>query len=103
MRELTNVFQGLCLTRRGDVNNSTDLIRMWVHEFSRVVSDRFFNISELEVYETILRDVVKKQMPSINIDDMLSKTILYTSFANSTSGSKYFIVSVHCDIMWAKR
>ena len=69
LRELTNIFQGICMMRNGDYNNSLDVTRIWVHEFARVVSDRFFNISELDVYDGLLREVMKKQLnvPSVKL------------------------------------
>jgi dynein heavy chain len=45
LRELTNIFQGICMMRNGEYNNAMDVTRIWIHEFGRVISDRFFNIS----------------------------------------------------------
>ena len=87
LRELTNIFQGICMMRNGDYNSSLDVTRLWVHEFARVVSDRFFNIAELEVYDGILREVMKKQLNIINVDDLLKNPIVFTSFSSSSSGS----------------
>lgn len=35
--------------RNGDYNNFQDVVKIWIHEFARVMSDRFFFTSELEV------------------------------------------------------
>jgi hypothetical protein len=33
------------MMRNGEYNNAMDVTRIWIHEFGRVISDRFFNIS----------------------------------------------------------
>jgi len=87
LRELTNIFQGVCMMRSSDYTTFQDVVKLWIHEFARVISDRFFTIPELDVYGTILREVMKKQLDIKNADEILSNTILYTSFANSTTGA----------------
>jgi dynein heavy chain, axonemal len=92
LRELTNIFQGICMMRNGDYNSFTDVTRIWVHEFARVVSDRFFNIQELEVYDVLLREVMKKQLNVQNIDDLLKNPIVFTSFTSGRDNGGYLPV-----------
>ena len=91
LRELTNIFQGICMMRNGDYNNSLDVTRIWVHEFARVVSDRFFNMSELDVYDGLLREVMKKQLNVPNIDELLKNPIVFTSFASSSAAGAGYL------------
>lgn len=85
LRELTNIFQGICLMKNGDYNSFVDVVKLWIHEFARVVSDRFFTIPELDVYNNLLREVMKKQLNLGNqVEEILSsQQSIYTSFANS--------------------
>lgn len=46
------------MIKQGEYNVFADIVKVWIHEFARVVSDRFFTTPELEVYENILREVV---------------------------------------------
>ena len=85
LRELTNIFQGVCMMKNGDYNTFGDVVKLWVHEFARVISDRFFWLQELDVYDGMLREVMKKQLNFPTIDDMLSKPVVFTSFANGAS------------------
>eukprot|EP01041_Mallomonas_annulata_P000386 gene386-700_t len=87
LRELTNVFQGVCLMKSSDYRTFGDVVKIWVHENARVFSDRFFEIRELEVYDNILREVMKKQLGLTNQDEILKQTIIYTSFAGNPLGS----------------
>jgi len=85
LRELTNIFQGICMMKNGEYNTFADVVKLWVHEFARVISDRFFWLQELDVYDGMLREVMKKQLNFPTIDDMLSKPVVFTSFANGAS------------------
>ena len=87
LRELTNIFQGICLMRREEYNTFADVVKIWIHEFARVISDRFFTTPELDVYEGLLREVMKKQLNIANQDDYLNQCIIYTAFASSATGA----------------
>jgi dynein heavy chain len=87
LRELTNVFQGICLMRNSDYSTVSDVVRIWVHEFARVISDRFFTTPEVETYVGMMRDVMKKQFPNINQEEFFKSALIYTAFANSNTGA----------------
>jgi len=87
LRELTNVFQGICMMKSGDYHTYLDVVSLWVHENARVISDRFFFANEIEIYETMVRDVLKKTLNVANQDDVMRPGALYTTFANSTTGN----------------
>lgn len=94
LRELTNVFQGICLMKQGEYNTFSDVVKIWMHEFARVISDRFFNISELEVYEALLREIMKKQLGISNQDEYFAAPIIFTNFASSATGSYLPVASM---------
>jgi len=87
LRELTNIFQGLCLMKSGSYTTFVQVVKIWVHENARVFSDRFFDPSELEIYDGLLREVMKKQLNISNQDDVLKQTIIYTSFATGSTNA----------------
>jgi dynein heavy chain len=94
LREMTNVFQGVCMMRRNDYETVDSFNRIWVHEFARVVADRFFFTTELDVYDGLLREVMKKSLGIANPDDILQNTYIHTAFANSATGAYLPITSV---------
>ena len=59
LRELTNVFQGICLMTPANYQTYNDVVKLWVHEFDRVVSDRMFTISEVEHFRLMMEDTMK--------------------------------------------
>ena len=87
LREMTNIFQGICMMKNSDYTSFHDVVKLWIHETARVFSDRFFFTSELEVYDGILRDIMKKNLGITNQDEYLKETIIYTNFAVGTQSS----------------
>lgn len=87
LREMTNIFQGICLMRNQEYSTFNDVVKIWVHEFARVISDRFFTVPELEIYDGMLREVMKKNLGVANADEVLHTCYIHTSFANSATGS----------------
>jgi dynein heavy chain len=81
LRELTNIFQGLCMMKMGNYNTYSEVVRLWLHEFNRVISDRFFTLPEFEVYENLVREVMKKQLMVPNQDEFLKNICVFTTFA----------------------
>ena len=95
LRDLTNIYQGICLMRNGDYQTVPQVTRLWVHEFTRVISDRFFTVEEIQEFEEkFLRETMKKTLGIANLDEMLKAPILYTSFANSNTGAYLPVDSV---------
>jgi dynein heavy chain len=86
LRELTNVFQGLCLTRSNDYTTVESMHKLWIHEFARVISDRFFTTPELDVYAGLVKDNMKKFM-QVNYDDYIKEPIIFTQWAVGNSGA----------------
>jgi dynein heavy chain len=94
LRELTNIFQGICMMRQADYSSFDDVVKIWIHECARVISDRFFTTPELEVYEGLLRDVMKTKLGIANQDAFLKETIIYTAFASSATGAYLPVASI---------
>ena len=86
LRELTNIFQGICMMKQGDYYEYAHVVRLWVHETARVFSDRFFTTPELGVYDGLLREVMKKTL-GVNPDDYLKQDIIYSVFVTAPAGS----------------
>jgi dynein heavy chain len=87
LRELTNIFQGICRMTSGNYSTFEDVVGIWSHELARVIQDRLFFLSELDVYNGMLSETMKKVLAisdSSAYTDM-ANPILYTAFANSNS------------------
>jgi dynein heavy chain len=94
LRELTNIFQGLCMMKSSNYNTYFEVVRLWLHEFNRVVSDRFFTIGEFDVYENIVREVMKKQLMVSNQDEFLKNICIFTTFATPSANGYVPVASI---------
>jgi len=54
MRELTNIFQGICLTKEEQYTKPQEVVRLFVHEAERVIGDRLVNDKDYQDFEHIL-------------------------------------------------
>ena len=87
LRELTNSFQGLCLMKPTQFTTYVDVVSLWVHENTRAISDRFFTMAEVELFEGHLRDVLKKVMNVPNPDDFVNVAPLFATFCQQPFGT----------------
>merc|ERR1719261_1649316 len=79
MRELSNIYQGLCLTDSASYNTPGMMVRLWVHECERVFQDRMLNEQECEKFQGILEGIIKKQInPADAMDIVLARPLITT-------------------------
>jgi dynein heavy chain len=87
LRELTNIFQGICLMRNAEYSTFPSVVRLWAHEYNRVISDRFFFPNELDIFDGLMREVMKKVLGISNADEILKQPLIFTSFADSATAA----------------
>jgi dynein heavy chain len=89
MRELTNIFQGLCLSKEEFFTNPSDFVRLFIHESERVIQDRLVNEKDISDFDGMLHDTVKKEIEAhLKLNDSIwAENRIYTNFATRTDGS----------------
>jgi len=64
MRDVSKVFQGLCLATSKTLPNSDTFIRLWIHEMNRVFKDRLVDEIDWKAFDDLIlnsiRDIIKK-------------------------------------------
>ncbi|KAL7886390.1 hypothetical protein AOLI_G00041110 [Acnodon oligacanthus] len=58
--DLSRLFQGLLFSRPDRVRRTCDLVRLWVHESSRVYSDRFSDPADQRLFHRLLADAARQ-------------------------------------------
>ena len=84
MRELTNIFQGMVLSKPEFFETGTSLVRLFVHEADRVIKDRLINATEIAAFDTMVEEMVKKGC-KCDMNEVLSEPRIYTQFAVGTA------------------
>ena len=54
------VFQGMLFASSKNILTSQDLIRLYIHEAERTYSDKLINQEDLELFNKILRETIRK-------------------------------------------
>lgn len=62
LKDIAQVFEGICRSRHSTVKTRTDLGRLFVHECLRVYTDRLHTATEITRAHSILVDVVKQHL-----------------------------------------
>jgi dynein heavy chain len=94
MRELTNIFQGVTLSKADDYTKPMQMCKLFVHEAQRVFSDRMVNEEDQLKYQDCLKEVTKKWLHSEDQTELHAAPNIFTGFHTITSGeSKYLPIT----------
>eukprot|EP00095_Tigriopus_kingsejongensis_P007513 maker-scaffold103_size370364-snap-gene-1.20 protein:Tk07513 transcript:maker-scaffold103_size370364-snap-gene-1.20-mRNA-1 annotation:"dynein beta ciliary-like" len=89
LRDLSNVFQGLLFASNDCVNTPTEIVRLWCHETHRVYMDKLADNKDIENFEKIQKDILKKQFDDVPESEVLGKPLIYCHFAKGIGEPKY--------------
>uniref|UniRef100_A0A8C4HHK8 Dynein axonemal heavy chain 11 n=1 Tax=Dicentrarchus labrax TaxID=13489 RepID=A0A8C4HHK8_DICLA len=60
LRDLSNIFQGILFALPESIRYPMDLVHLWLHESSRVYSDKLMEEKDVELFNKILLDTGKR-------------------------------------------
>ena len=85
LRDLSKVFQGVCMGHPSKISEGDQLIRLWGHECTRVFHDRLINTDDREWFHESLADKVevhfKKKWSKIHASE---NPLIYGNFIDPT-------------------
>ena len=80
LRELSNVFQGLCNTRPEIFKSPQLFARLWVHEALRVYSDRLVSVEDQDKFKELVGRA-SKDVDFIKPEALLAEPVMFANFA----------------------
>jgi dynein heavy chain, axonemal len=92
LRDLANIFQGMLFATGDSIRDANSMIQLWVHEANRVYCDKLVNEQDIESFNKIIADVVKKNFEGIDDNLIFTKPLLYSHFADGLQESKYMAI-----------
>ncbi|PSN46658.1 Dynein beta chain [Blattella germanica] len=92
LRDFSNVFQGLLFSGNDCLPQPTDLVRLWMHESQRVYGDKLVDEKDIEAYNKIQIDIVKKNFEELDESLLSEKPNIYCHFAQGIGEPKYMKV-----------
>ncbi|KAL6090808.1 hypothetical protein STEG23_013234, partial [Scotinomys teguina] len=93
LRDFANIFQGILFSSVECVKSSQDLVKLYLHESNRVYRDKMVEEKDLDLFDKIQMDFLKKNFD--DIDETLQQTQslnMYCHFANGIGEPKYMPV-----------
>ncbi|GIY35616.1 dynein beta chain, ciliary [Caerostris darwini] len=91
LRDISNVFRGLLLSSSESLVKSEDLLQLWLHESQRVYRDKLLDQDDLEKFDKILADVLKRntEMDDQTSLSMVNSIPIHCHFAQGIGTSCY--------------
>jgi dynein heavy chain len=89
LRDMSNIFQGMLFTTGDAIKNQTDLIRLWMHEAGRVYGDKLVEKRDLDTYNKLVIEAVKKSFEELNENDVFEEPLIFCHFAEGIGDPKY--------------
>ncbi|KAL7699312.1 dynein heavy chain cytosolic putative [Lotmaria passim] len=89
MREMFNIFQGLCKSNPKLHNSSLQFVRLWVHECNRTFRDRMGDEADMKRYDALLQEVIGRAgFADVNAKDVLEEPLLWAPFHTLPTGEE---------------
>ncbi|XP_049940954.1 dynein beta chain, ciliary-like [Schistocerca serialis cubense] len=92
LRDLSNIFQAMLFSIAECVPTARDLIRLWIHEATRVYGDKLVDTADAEVFSKLVATVVKKGFQEID-ENIFDKPLIFCHFAEGIGESKYLPIN----------
>ncbi|XP_050446950.1 dynein beta chain, ciliary-like [Cataglyphis hispanica] len=90
LRDLTNIFQGMLFARGDILPIPSHIIRLYVHEATRVYRDKLVNYEDQKVFDRLLLEALRKNIQNLNENEInLEQPLIYCHFAEGIGEAKY--------------
>ncbi|KAF9414328.1 hypothetical protein HW555_007725, partial [Spodoptera exigua] len=90
LRDLSNIFQGILFATGDAIKTTSELIRLWMHEATRVYSDKLVDAVDNETFTKLMFEVIKKNCEDFDEKVLTEKPLIYCHFAEGIGDPKYF-------------
>nr|XP_033200758.1 dynein beta chain, ciliary-like isoform X1 [Bombus vancouverensis nearcticus] len=89
LRDLSNIFQGILFAHGETVPTGNHLIRLYVHEATRVYSDKLISAEDVKAFQQLLKESLRKNISEIDENIVFAGPIIYCHFAEGIGEPKY--------------
>ncbi|XP_071071224.1 dynein axonemal heavy chain 11 [Dasypus novemcinctus] len=92
LRDLSNIFQGILFASPECLKNPNDLIRLWLHESSRVYGDKLISTKDCDLFQKKMLETAYKFFEGVDNQVLLQQPLIYCHFANGGKDPRYMPV-----------
>ncbi|RXN33505.1 dynein heavy chain axonemal [Labeo rohita] len=82
-------LQGILFALPEQVRYPIDLVHLWLHESSRVYSDKLMEEKDVELFNKILLDTGKRYFEGIDESIFINQPLIYSHFAHGVGEPRY--------------
>uniref|UniRef100_A0A8C0HXD6 Dynein axonemal heavy chain 11 n=1 Tax=Balaenoptera musculus TaxID=9771 RepID=A0A8C0HXD6_BALMU len=92
LRDLSNIFQGILFASPECLKDPNDLIRLWLHESSRVYGDKLIDTKDRNLFHKNMLETASKYFEGVDSYVLLQQPLIYCHFANGSKDPCYLPV-----------
>ncbi|XP_059622514.1 dynein beta chain, ciliary-like [Phlebotomus argentipes] len=92
MRDLANIFTGILYATHETCPDDTSMARLYIHEATRVYSDKLVNMKDINSFKKLAREIARKSFEDCDEHKMFEEPLIYCHFSESLSDPKYMPV-----------
>ncbi|KAJ1516905.1 hypothetical protein HMI54_007793 [Coelomomyces lativittatus] len=89
LRDLSNIFQGILFSQKDILREPIDLIRLWLHETTRVYGDKLIEAQDSQMLINMQKETIKKNFDDVDQNVVFAEPLIYTHFAGGIGEPKY--------------
>ncbi|KAG5856708.1 hypothetical protein ANANG_G00010770 [Anguilla anguilla] len=93
LRDLSNIFQGLLFSTVECLRQDTDLVQLWLHETSRVYSDKLVEPRDHRLFHKLQMDAARKHFEGVEDHILFQQPLIYCHFSRGGEESRYMPVT----------
>jgi len=75
-----------------------ELIRLYIHEACRVYRDKLVDTADVEMFDKLAREMVKKSFDELSETDIFQAPLMFCHFAAGIGDPKYLPVAAYADL-----
>ncbi|CAH6779586.1 Dnah11 [Phodopus roborovskii] len=92
LRDLSNIFQGILFASPECLKCPEDLIRLWLHESSRVYGDKLIDTNDCDLFQRKTLEAAHKYFKGVDDSVLLQQPLIYCHFASGEEDPCYMPV-----------
>ncbi|XP_045053259.2 dynein axonemal heavy chain 11 isoform X2 [Desmodus rotundus] len=92
LRDLSNIFQGILFASPECLKGSNDVIRLWLHESSRVYGDKLIDTKDCDLFQKKMLETAYKYFEGVDSRVLLQQPLLYCHLASGGEEPRYLPV-----------
>ena len=93
LRDMSNIFQGILYSMPEIFKTPIDIVRLWLHESTRVYCDKLIDLKDIEMFDKIKLEVAQQTFEDMDEESLNLNPLIFCHFAMGIGEPKYSMVS----------